>query len=210
VRDGFYDGIAFHRVKADFMIQAGGYMADLKERTNGLRPPIKNESTNDLKNERGTIAMARVGDPHSATSQFFINVVDNPHLDRGERQPFGYAVFGKVVEGMEVVDKIQRARTIQHPRDPRKGADGAVNPDPPITIREATIVGADAAPAAEPAETPRPRKPARRGARPAATPRAEPAPAEPTPTPAAEPEASPPAGEPEEAPQDPEGAAPEL
>jgi len=140
VRDGFYDGIAFHRVVKGFMIQTGGFNADLSPRTNGLRGPIKNESGNLLKNERGTVAMARMSDPHSATSQFFINVVDNPHLDRTRRQPYGYAVFGKVVEGMDVVDKIQNAPCIQHPNDPRGGADGPVNPNPPITIKEATIL----------------------------------------------------------------------
>jgi cyclophilin family peptidyl-prolyl cis-trans isomerase len=137
VRDGFYDGLAFHRVKADFMIQTGGYDAELEPRTEGLRPAIKNESRNGLKNERGTVAMARLSDPHSATSQFFINVSDNPHLDRGPRQPYGYTVFGQVVEGMDVVDRIQHARTIQHEKDPRKGQDGPVNPDPPIVIEKA-------------------------------------------------------------------------
>jgi len=156
VRAGFYDGLAFHRVKADFMIQTGGYTAELDARTDGLRPAIKNESANGLKNTRGTVAMARLSDPHSATSQFFINVVDNPHLDRSTRQPFGFAVFGQVVEGMDVVDRIQHANTTQHPKDPRQGKDGPVNPDPPIVIRKAMVEGdaQESAPAEQPQDKP--------------------------------------------------------
>lgn len=106
--DGFYDGTVFHRVINNFMIQGGGFTADMKQKP--TKPPIKNEADNGLKNERGTIAMARTAAVDSATSQFFINHTDNAFLDNGVRD-FGYAVFGKVVEGMEVVDKIAAVRT---------------------------------------------------------------------------------------------------
>ena len=105
----FYDGTVFHRVIAEFMIQGGGMTSDLKEKP--TRAPIRNEAKNGLKNVRGTIAMARLPSPDSATSQFFINTVDNPGLDAPYADGYGYAVFGKVVEGMEVVDKIRVART---------------------------------------------------------------------------------------------------
>jgi peptidyl-prolyl cis-trans isomerase A (cyclophilin A) len=104
----FYDGTVFHRVIPDFMIQGGGFTADLTEKPAGA--PIKNEGTNGLKNLRGTIAMARTSDPDSATSQFYINVVDNGALDATPDTP-GYAVFGKVISGMEVVDKIVHVPT---------------------------------------------------------------------------------------------------
>ena len=103
VRAGFYDGTVFHRVMTNFMIQGGGMTPDLKEKT--ARPAIRNEARNGLRNSRGTIAMARLTDPNSATSQFFINVKDNHRLDFGIGGA-GYAVFGEVVEGMDVVDKI--------------------------------------------------------------------------------------------------------
>ena len=106
--DKHYDGTIFHRVIADFMIQGGGMEAGLKEKK--TRDPIKNESTNGLANERGTLAMARTNVPDSATSQFFINVKDNPFLNRAGANA-GYAVFGKVVEGMDVVDQIRRVKT---------------------------------------------------------------------------------------------------
>ena len=106
--DGFYDGTIFHRVINNFMIQGGGFTADMKQKP--TKPPIKNEADNGLKNERGTIAMARTAVVDSATSQFFINHKDNAFLDNGARD-FGYAVFGKVVDGMEVVDKIAAVRT---------------------------------------------------------------------------------------------------
>jgi cyclophilin family peptidyl-prolyl cis-trans isomerase len=110
VDDKHYDGTIFHRVIADFMIQGGGYAPGLKEKK--TRAPIKNESGNDIRNERGTLAMARTGVPDSATSQFFINTVDNKFLDRANaKDEVGYAVFGKVVEGMDVVDKIRRVQT---------------------------------------------------------------------------------------------------
>jgi cyclophilin family peptidyl-prolyl cis-trans isomerase len=108
---GSYDGTIFHRVIKGFMIQGGGFTADFVQKP--TREPIPNEADNGLKNERGTIAMARTGDPHSATSQFFINLVDNGFLDHRGRSPqgWGYTVFGKVVEGMDVVDKIGASAT---------------------------------------------------------------------------------------------------
>lgn len=108
VSDGFYDGTIFHRVINNFMIQGGGFTADMKQKP--TKPPIKNEADNGIKNERGTVAMARTAAVDSATSQFFINHKDNAFLDNGVRD-FGYAVFGKVVEGMDVVDKIAAVRT---------------------------------------------------------------------------------------------------
>jgi peptidylprolyl isomerase/peptidyl-prolyl cis-trans isomerase B (cyclophilin B) len=106
VTRGFYDGTIFHRVIPGFMIQGGGMTADMAEKPNGA--PIANEADNGLKNLRGTLAMARTGDPHSATSQFFINVADNALLNhRGKSvEGWGYAVFGQVVDGMDVVDAI--------------------------------------------------------------------------------------------------------
>jgi peptidyl-prolyl cis-trans isomerase A (cyclophilin A) len=110
VRAGHFDGTIFHRVIPRFMIQGGGFEPDMKQRTETLRPPIKNEAKNGLRNSRGTIAMARTNDPNSATAQFFINVVDNASLDFGMRGA-GYAVFGEVIEGMDVVDKIAAVST---------------------------------------------------------------------------------------------------
>jgi cyclophilin family peptidyl-prolyl cis-trans isomerase len=104
----FYDGTIFHRVIKDFMIQGGGMTADMSPKQ--TNPPIVNESKNGLKNDRGTIAMARTSDPDSATSQFFINHGNNDFLNYGVRDA-GYAVFGKVVEGMDVVDTIANVRT---------------------------------------------------------------------------------------------------
>lgn len=110
-RDGFYDGTIFHRVINDFMIQGGGFDADMKQKTNG--EPIENEADNGLKNDFGTIAMARTTDPHSATAQFFINVKDNDFLNHSGKnmQGWGYTVFGKVSEGTEVLDKIRALPT---------------------------------------------------------------------------------------------------
>ncbi|MCA9129714.1 MAG: peptidylprolyl isomerase [Planctomycetales bacterium] len=108
--DGFYDGTIFHRVIEGFMIQGGGLTADLREKPN--RAPIENEAGNGEKNAKYTLAMARTSDPNSATSQFFINVADNSFLDRDECQDgYGYAVFGRVVSGTEVVDSISRVAT---------------------------------------------------------------------------------------------------
>jgi cyclophilin family peptidyl-prolyl cis-trans isomerase len=106
---GFYGGLIFHRVIPNFMVQGGGFSKNMMKRQT-VFPPIKNESDNRVKNERGTLAMARTQDPHSATSQFFINVVDNASLDISA-QGWGYAVFGKVIEGMELVDKIAATKT---------------------------------------------------------------------------------------------------
>ncbi len=107
----FFDHTIFHRVIKNFMIQGGGFDASDPMRQKKTSAPITNESTNGLKNDRGTIAMARTNDPNSATSQFFINVVDNNSLNRGVADPNGYAVFGKVTEGMDVVDKIRNVAT---------------------------------------------------------------------------------------------------
>jgi len=110
VDDKFYDGTIFHRVIPSFMVQGGGFTPDLKEKK--TKDPIKNESDNGVANERGTIAMARTSEPDSATSQFFINVRDNAFLDRAKsRDGVGYCVFGKVIEGMDVVDKIKDVET---------------------------------------------------------------------------------------------------
>ena len=110
VEDGFYDGTIFHRVIPAFMIQGGGMTADMKEKQ--TRAPVKNESDNGLANDKYTISMARTNDPHSATAQFFINTKDNGFLNyKPGSSTWGYAVFGKVVEGMEVVDLIERVPT---------------------------------------------------------------------------------------------------
>ncbi|HVK07920.1 MAG TPA: peptidylprolyl isomerase [Gemmataceae bacterium] len=116
VDEKHYDGLTFHRVIPTFMVQGGGYDADQKERK--TREPIKNESGNGVENKRGNIAMARTNDLNSATSQFFINVVDNPRLDGAK-----YCAFGRVIEGMDVVDKI---------RDVKTGAKGMFGQDCPL------------------------------------------------------------------------------
>jgi peptidyl-prolyl cis-trans isomerase B (cyclophilin B) len=111
VKSGHYDGTIFHRVIDNFMIQGGGMTAGLKEKSSGAQ--IENEANNGLKNERGTVAMARTSDPHSATAQFFINVNDNDFLNHTapNAQGWGYAVFGKVTEGLDVVDVIRKVKT---------------------------------------------------------------------------------------------------
>jgi peptidyl-prolyl cis-trans isomerase A (cyclophilin A) len=111
VREGFYTGTIFHRVVAGYVVQGGGYTADLNEKP--TRPPIQNEATNGLSNLRGTVAMARTRLVRSGTSQFFVNVVDNRRLDHTGYAPddFGYAVFGRVIEGMDVVDRISKVPT---------------------------------------------------------------------------------------------------
>ncbi len=116
VESGFFDGLIFHRVIKGFMIQGGGFTPDMAEKANGA--PIQNEADNGLTNEVGTLAMARTGDPHSATSQFFINLVDNGFLNHTgkNQQGWGYAVFGKVVEGLEVVTEIGDVATGQSGR----------------------------------------------------------------------------------------------
>lgn len=111
VKSGHYDGTIFHRVIDGFMIQGGGMDANMKEKSTNA--PIQNEADNGLKNEVGTIAMARTSDPHSATAQFFINVKDNSFLNFSGKNPqgWGYAVFGKVIEGMDIVNKIKGVPT---------------------------------------------------------------------------------------------------
>lgn len=109
VKDGFYDGTIFHRVISNFMIQGGGMTADMAQKP--TRDPIKLEISPKLHNTRGTISMARTSNPNSATAQFFINVVDNPNLDAPKPDGYGYAVFGRVVSGMDVVDKIRAVPT---------------------------------------------------------------------------------------------------
>ena len=131
VKAGHFDGTVFHRVIPTFMIQAGGFGADMTERS--TRAPIPLESRNGLKNVRGSVAMARRNDPDSATSQFFINVVDNPRLDYPSFDGNGYAVFGKVVEGMDVVDKIKEVPTGS--RGPHQNV-----PLTPVTIKSARVV----------------------------------------------------------------------
>lgn len=111
VNKGHYDGTVFHRVIKGFMIQGGGFEPGMKQKPTDA--PIRNEANNGLKNKRHTLAMARTGDPHSASAQFFVNTVDNDFLDfRAENaQGWGYAVFGRVVEGAEVLDQIESVRT---------------------------------------------------------------------------------------------------
>jgi len=111
VKSGHYDGTIFHRVINNFMIQGGGMTAGLKQKPTGAE--IENEANNGLKNELGTVAMARTSDPHSATAQFFINVNDNEFLNHTAQnaQGWGYAVFGKVTEGMDVIDTIRKVKT---------------------------------------------------------------------------------------------------
>jgi peptidyl-prolyl cis-trans isomerase B (cyclophilin B) len=119
-----YDGTIFHRVISTFMVQGGGYDAQYEKRP--TRSPVQNEADNGLKNKRGTVAMARTGDPHSATAQFFVNVVDNASLDHKAKDPqgWGYCVFGRVTEGLDVVDKIKAVPT---------GASGPFTKDAPNT-----------------------------------------------------------------------------
>jgi peptidyl-prolyl cis-trans isomerase B (cyclophilin B) len=133
VKDGYYDGTVFHRVIDGFMIQGGGMTSDMKEKP--TRDPIQNEADNGLKNLKYTVAMARTPDPHSASAQFFINVGDNPALDHRNKTPigWGYAVFGKVVEGQDVVDKIKMVKTGD------KGNHQNV-PIEPVVIEKASIV----------------------------------------------------------------------
>lgn len=133
VRDGFYNGLVFHRVIPSFMIQGGGMTADMKEKA--TKAPIKNEANNGLKNMRGTLAMARTNVPHSASSQFFINTKDNDFLNFRSETPqgWGYAVFGKVTEGMDVVDAIEGVKTGS------KGRHDDV-PVEPVTINKATEI----------------------------------------------------------------------
>lgn len=133
VKDGFYDGTIFHRVIPNFMIQGGGMNPDMSEKPN--KGKIQNEANNGLTNDRGTLAMARTPDPHSASSQFFINVADNSFLNfKGETpQGWGYAVFGKVTDGMDVVDAIVGVKTGNH------GGHQDV-PVEPVTMDKVTVI----------------------------------------------------------------------
>lgn len=110
-QEGFYNNTIFHRVINNFMIQGGGFELGMKQKK--TKSPIENEAANGLKNSRGTLAMARTNDPHSATAQFFINVVDNAYLDyrSSDASDFGYCVFAKVVDGLDVVDAIKTVKT---------------------------------------------------------------------------------------------------
>lgn len=132
-RDGFYDRTVFHRVIAGFMIQGGGFTPDMTEKD--TRPPIENEASNGLKNVRGSVAMARTNDPHSASSQFFINTVDNPFLDFQSEtiQGWGYAVFGQVVDGLETLDAIKKVATAS-----RGGHDDV--PTSPVVIESVRVL----------------------------------------------------------------------
>ncbi|MBN8216692.1 MAG: peptidylprolyl isomerase [Spirochaetes bacterium] len=135
---GHYAGTIFHRVIPTFMIQGGGFTESVDEKR-GTRAPIKNEWRNGLQNSKYTIAMARTSDPDSATAQFFINVVDNPFLsDAASCGGAAYAVFGKVVEGSDVVDKIKGVKCVVHPKYP---SNDPVTPETPVTIKSATVTG---------------------------------------------------------------------
>ncbi|QNP49239.1 peptidylprolyl isomerase [Diaphorobacter aerolatus] len=131
VKDKHYDGTVFHRVMNDFMIQGGGFTADMQQKA--TKAPIPLEANNGLKNDRYTVAMARTGNPNSATSQFFINVKNNDNLNAPNPDGFGYTVFGKVVSGTEVVDKIKAVAT------GNKGGHQNV-PTTPVVIESATLV----------------------------------------------------------------------
>jgi peptidyl-prolyl cis-trans isomerase A (cyclophilin A)/peptidyl-prolyl cis-trans isomerase B (cyclophilin B) len=143
VNDRHYDGTVFHRVIPGFMIQGGGFGPDFSERP--ARKPVRNEAANGLKNDTGTIAMARTPDPHSATAQFFINVADNDSLNFRfpTQEGYGYCVFGKVVKGMDVVNRIVKVQT-------GPGPAGHQNvPVKPVIIESARLIAATAKPAAK-------------------------------------------------------------
>ncbi len=133
VRAGHYDGTIFHRVIPGFMVQGGGFDTEMRQKRVGA--PVENEAANGLKNGRGTVAMARTGDPHSATAQFFINTVDNRALDFRSTTPqgWGYAVFGRIVEGMDVVDRIEKVATTS-----RAGHQNV--PSEPVTLTKAVVL----------------------------------------------------------------------
>jgi cyclophilin family peptidyl-prolyl cis-trans isomerase len=132
VKEGHYDGVVFHRVIPNFMIQGGGYDEKMKERS--TRTSIQNEAQNGLKNVRGSVAMARTSAPHSASAQFFINHADNGFLDYPGQDGWGYAVFGKVIEGMDVVDKIAATPT------GNAAPFGRDVPITPVVIKKATLL----------------------------------------------------------------------
>lgn len=133
VEDGFYDGTIFHRVVRGFVIQGGGFTAEMEEKE--TRPPIRNEAQNGLANRRGTLAMARTSDPHSASAQFFVNTRDNAMLDHTgtTMRGWGYAVFGRVISGMDTVDRIEGAPVVS-----RAGHNDV--PDTPVVVESAAIV----------------------------------------------------------------------
>jgi peptidyl-prolyl cis-trans isomerase B (cyclophilin B) len=150
VKEGYYENTIFHRVIPNFMIQGGGFTSEMKQKP--TREAIANEADNGLKNKAGTIAMARTNDPHSATSQFFINAVDNAFLDHKAKNPqgWGYCVFGRVVEGMDVVKAIEKVPTTM-----RAGHRDV--PSEPVVVLKATILDPKqraAPPAAAPSEKP--------------------------------------------------------
>ncbi len=141
VRSGYYDGTIFHRIIPGFMVQGGGFTADMQQKAG--REPIVNESANGLANKRGTIAMARTSDPNSASSQFFVNLVDNGFLDKASASDgVGYCVFGKVVDGIGVIDAIAKVQTGKV--GPYEGV-----PLQPVVIKKASVV-AEKAPAKSP------------------------------------------------------------
>jgi cyclophilin family peptidyl-prolyl cis-trans isomerase len=150
VEKGHFDGTIFHRVISNFMIQGGGFVLENDVPTEKeVEAPIKNESARSKKNVRGTLAMARTGDPDSATAQFFINVTDNPKLDHPKAQGSGYAVFGEVTKGMEVVDQIKEVPTSSSYVNAR-GADGRLRtsafddvPVKPVVIKSIRMVPED-------------------------------------------------------------------
>ncbi len=212
VNEGYYVGTIFHRVIPDFMIQGGGYTAEMDIKKEGLRPPIKIESNNRLKNVRGTISMARTGDPNSATSQFFINVVDNTRKLDYRQGPGreGYTVFGEVAQGMDVVELIRTTKTRMHPKyDPRQGE---VTPVEPVVIKSIRLMkeGEEYKP---PAPETKPAPPPAKPVAPPPPPPPPPPPAEPKPAPPAPPPPPPPpppAEEPEPAEEPLEPADPEA
>ncbi len=128
VDDGYYDGTVFHRVIPNFMIQGGGFTSATEQKFKGLHEPVRNEAKQGLSNKRGTIAMARTPDPHSATSQFFVNVVDNAFLDAPGQDGWGYCAFGTVVGGMDVVDKIRNVPT-------QPGGEKSTPVNPPVILK---------------------------------------------------------------------------
>lgn len=137
-REGYYEGTVFHRVMPTFMIQGGGFTKDMNKKEKGLHPAIANESSTGLENKTGVIAMARTSAPNSATSQFFINVTDNAMLDRNRERNAAYTGFGKVVEGMETIEKIRDTPVEAHPK--YRTRDGAVTPVTPVVIEKVTVL----------------------------------------------------------------------
>ncbi len=228
VDDGFYDRTIFHRVIDGYLAQGGAYKSLASPKTDGLHPPVRNEAKNGLKHERGTLAAARAADPHSATAQFFINLADNPKLDHPGHDGWGYCVFGRVVEGMGVIDRVADVRTRVPPdlqrlymkarrQSPNVERPESSQPLRPPMITRAYRLGADGAAAtSRPATsirppvqrpTPRPRgeiPPPPEQQEPPAAPQSEP---ELEPEPVPEPE-EPDEGDPNDAPDD-EDAPPE-